>query len=137
MKVFKKYDGNLPLVLSNQKFNEYIKLVGREAGLTNPVPVSKTKGGLRVDTTAEKCDLITSHTCRRSFASNAYMADIPTLSIMKITGHKTERAFLNYIRITPEENAEKLRMHAFFSPKMEVVKQSMISYHISIRPEPI
>lgn len=77
---------------------------------------------MRVDTTAEKCELITSHTCRRSFASNAYMADIPAISIMKITGHKTERAFLKYIRITPEENAEKLLHHAFFLPKMEVVK---------------
>ncbi|GAH10436.1 unnamed protein product, partial [marine sediment metagenome] len=43
MQVFEKYDGNLPRVLSNQKFNEYIKLVGRKAGLTNSVPVSKTR----------------------------------------------------------------------------------------------
>jgi hypothetical protein len=28
---------------------------------------------------------------------------------MKITGHKTEQAFLKYIKVTPEEHAEMLR----------------------------
>jgi hypothetical protein len=27
---------------------------------------------------------------------------------MKITGHKTERSFMQYIRISQEENADKL-----------------------------
>ena len=40
-----------------------------------------------------------------------YIAGIPTLSIMKITGHKTEKAFLKYIKISEEENAEILTKH--------------------------
>jgi integrase len=55
-----------------------------------------------------KHELVTSHICRRSFATNLY-GKIDTLTIMKITGHKTESQFLSYIKITPKEYAEKLK----------------------------
>jgi integrase len=58
--------------------------------------------------TYPKHELITSHTCRRSFASNLY-GKLPNMTIMAITGHKTETQFLKYIKITPTENAEKLK----------------------------
>jgi integrase len=41
-------------------------------------------------------EIISSHVCRRSFATHNY-AKIPTPIIMAITGHKTEKEFLNYI----------------------------------------
>ena len=41
---------------------------------------------------------------------------------MKITGHKTEREFLKYIRTTKEETAEMLSDHEYFNrPKLKVV----------------
>jgi integrase len=116
-KIFKKYDNDLPKPISNQKTNDYLKIIGRKAKITDEVKVTKTIGG-KVDTTIQnKCDLITTHTARRSFASNAYLAGLPAISIMKITGHRTEQSFLRYIRITPEENAMKLLDHPFFKPK--------------------
>ena len=36
---------------------------------------------------------------------------------MKITGHKTEREFFNYIKIDEEENARILASHSFFNKK--------------------
>jgi integrase len=65
-------------------------------------------------TSVEKYNLISTHTARRSFATNLFLADVPPISIMKITGHKTERAFLSYIRMTSEQNADKLLDHSFF-----------------------
>ncbi len=62
----------------------------------------------------KKYELLTVHTARRSFATNAYLEDVPILSIMKITGHKTEKAFLKYIKISQEDNANKLINHKFF-----------------------
>jgi integrase len=52
-----------------------------------------------------KYELVSSHVCRRSFATKLYRK-IDTLTIMKITGHKTEKQFLEYIKITPKEYAE-------------------------------
>ena len=45
------------------------------------------------------------HTARRSGATNMYLAGIPTIAIMKVTGHKTEREFMKYIKITEEQTA--------------------------------
>jgi hypothetical protein len=40
---------------------------------------------------------------------------VPAISIMKITGHTSEKAFLGYIRISQEENAELMKGHRFFN----------------------
>lgn len=49
-----------------------------------------------------------------SAPANAYKAGVPTLAIMKITGHKLDSTFLKYIRVSAEENAEILSTHPFF-----------------------
>lgn len=113
--IFNKYEYTLPRVISNQKFNEYLKKVGEKSEINDIVIISETRGGLRYDKKIKKYDLITVHTARRSFATNMYLNDIPAISIMKITGHRTEKSFLKYIKVTPEENANKLLKHPFFS----------------------
>lgn len=109
--IWQKYDEQLPPVISNQKFNEYIKEVCKLAGIDNNEQKNITKGGMRVHQTFKKHELVTSHTARRSFATNLYLSGFPTISIMKITGHQTEKAFMSYIRVTPEQNADLLRTH--------------------------
>jgi integrase len=56
-----------------------------------------------------KCDWITSHTARRSFCTNEFLAGTPVKLIMNISGHKKENTFYKYIRITPEEAAQKIK----------------------------
>lgn len=52
---------------------------------------------------------VTSHTARRSFATNEYLArDLQLAEIRSITGHKTDKSFYKYIRTTPIENAENV-----------------------------
>jgi integrase len=114
--IIAKYEDNLPKVPSNQKFNDYIKEIAKRAGIDELVKVEQTKGDLTVKKSENKYNLVTSHTARRSFATNAYLSDMPAISIMKITGHKTESAFMKYIKISSEDNARKLINHKFFSP---------------------
>ncbi len=109
-----KHDNSIPDVISNQKMNDYLKEVAQLAELNNRISVTSTKGGKKQTKVFEKWQLVTVHTARRSFATNMYLLDIPTISIMKITGHRTEKAFLLYIKITQEENANKLLNHPFF-----------------------
>jgi integrase len=52
---------------------------------------------------------VTSHSCRRSFCTNEFLAGTPVDLIMKISGHKSLRDFYKYIRITPEEAGLKIR----------------------------
>jgi integrase len=109
--IWEKYNGELPRNVSNQKFNDYIKEVCKLAGLNEPTSKSITKGGLRISQRFEKWEMVTSHTARRSFATNLYKSGFPSISIMAITGHKTETSFLKYIKVTPDEHAKLLELH--------------------------
>jgi len=106
-----KYSGKLPSMISNQKFNDYIKDVCKVAEFTSKVSKGLTKGGVRKREVKEKWEMVSSHTARRSFATNLYKSGFPSLSIMAITGHKTEKAFYSYIKVNEEEHAELLQRH--------------------------
>lgn len=118
--ILEKYDYQLPRIPSNQKFNDYIKKVAELAGINEQITTEITKGGFKVMGTTEKFNLVTSHTARRSFATNAFLNDVPSIAIMKITGHKTESAFMKYIKMSAKDNAKKMQLHPFFN--MAVVK---------------
>lgn len=109
--IWDKYGGELPRSISNQKFNNYIKEVCRLAGLNEPTSKSITKGGIKITRKFEKWELTSSHTARRSFATNLYKSGFPAISIMAITGHKTNASFLKYLKITPDEHAKLLAEH--------------------------
>lgn len=112
--ILEKYDYNIPKVIANQKFNEFLKEVARLAGLDDEVTITHTqinedsKKAERVTQRFAKWECVTAHTARRSFATNMYKRDFPTLMIMAITGHKSESSFLKYIKVTEEENAERM-----------------------------
>ncbi|WP_338874903.1 site-specific integrase [Spirosoma sp. SC4-14] len=115
MAILAKYDYQTPRVITNQKFNEYLKELAKLAGLTELVQTARTQGGVRVTRTLQKWELVTTHTARRSFATNAYKAGVSTIDIMKMTGHKTETSFMKYIKVSSEETAIRLLGHSFFS----------------------
>jgi len=64
-----------------------------------------------VTTKVHKWELVSSHTARRTFATNCYLDGIPTRTIMRITGHKKEDDFFRYIRMTPEDDAKILELY--------------------------
>ena len=113
----KKYNGEFPPAPSNQKFNDYMSEIVIKSGLERDVVITETRGTMTRNKTTKLSSLVTAHTARRSCATNMFLAGVPTLSIMKITGHKSEKVFLKYIRITQEENALKLRDHSFYKTK--------------------
>lgn len=107
--ILDKYYGKLPKPLSNQKVNEYLKEIARLADFKEAITQQITKGGKVETGIKHKWELVTTHTARRSFATNMYKMGIPSITIMAITGHRTESAFLKYIKVTPQEHAEKMR----------------------------
>lgn len=106
-----KFFNSLPPSFSNQVMNGYLKTLGEMAGLDETFIIKKTVGGKKVELTFKKYEIITTHTARRSFATNLFLQEFPAISIMKITGHRSEKNFMNYIKMTPHQNAEKLRKH--------------------------
>lgn len=103
-----RFNFNIPHVC-NGMFNRHIKEVGKLAGLDTSIKFSHKKGNKDVITVKPKYLWITSHTCRRSFCTNEFLADTPVELIMKISGHKSLRDFYKYIRISPEEAGQKIK----------------------------
>jgi integrase len=96
-------------ILTNVEFNKHIKTIGQLAGITESIKFSHKKHGKDLIESKPKYSWITSHTCRRSFCTNEFLAGTPVELIMKISGHKSVKDFYKYIRITPEEAGQKIR----------------------------
>ena len=107
-RIFEKYNGELPPVISNQKFNSFLKEICQKAGITEDTSITHTIAGRRIKEYFPKYELVSAHTARRSFATNMFESGAPALVIMQITGHKTEKAFLSYIKTDPETYARML-----------------------------
>ena len=110
--ILDKRNGQFPEKISDQKFNLHIKDVCKIAGINAPTSGAKltaiedgeeTKWRKELGT-FPKHELITSHVCRRSFATNFY-GELPTALLISITAHSTERQFLEYIGKTSNDYA--------------------------------
>lgn len=112
--IYTKYSGHLPVYSTPEGLGYHLPTICKLAGITEQRLVSITKGGRRVAEHYKKSDLISVHTARRTFATIMYKQGFPTKAIMKITGHRTERAFLGYIRIDKEEAADLMLKSDFF-----------------------
>lgn len=102
-------ESGMPYKISLVHFNEYIKKVCEAAELDKPTKGRKKEknGKPTVKDVYAKHEIISSHICRRSFATNFY-GRIPTPVLMGITGHGTERMFLSYIGKTTYDNAHQM-----------------------------
>jgi integrase len=104
--ILKRLKG-FPRPISDQRFNEWIKDVCRDSGLTQEVYGSRQnpKSHKKEVGSFKKYELIRSHTCRRSFATNHYNK-LPNKIIMAVTGHSTESMLLNYIGETKNDHID-------------------------------
>ena len=108
--ILKKYNFNCPSKTTNQHSNRTIKKVGKEVGFTEDILIKQAGK----EAVYKKWELIDTHTGRRTFATNAYLAGVDPFVIMKITGHRDLRSFLLYIKIDKLKNAHLAAEHPFF-----------------------
>lgn len=113
---------------TNGEFNRHIKTIARLAGLTNLVKHSYKKGNRVVEEVKAKSLWITSHTCRRSFCTNEFLAGTPVELIMKISGHKSVKDFNKYIRISPEEAGQKIQKIWQLRGETDILKSKSVSH---------
>ena len=102
-------EDGLPYKISLENFNSYSKRICQIAKINTLVKGKMRIDGKRTLTTGyyEKWKVISSHVCRRSFATN-YYGKIPTSVLMQITAHGTEEMFLKYIGKTTYDNAHQM-----------------------------
>ncbi len=98
--ILAKYNKEMPEAISNQKMNSYLKELGLVCGLYEPVHSVSFKAGKRIEKTIPKYELITTHTARRTFITQALERGMRPEVIMKITGHKDIKTLMGYVKIT-------------------------------------
>lgn len=111
LSILEKYDYVLPII-SHQKVNEKIKDICKEANINELCPCVEYRGGKPYNYNAEKWQLISTHSARRSFVSNNIKEGIDSKLIKAVTGHNTDSAFNLYNR-----NSNKDLTEAFMRAK--------------------
>ena len=108
--ILDKRHGNLPIRFTDNLFNEKIKLLCKYAEIDNEIigdlkdpETNRNKRGVY-----KKYKLISSHTCRRSFATNLF-GIVPNSVIQSVGGWSTEAMMLHYIKKTSKDNAKILK----------------------------
>ena len=108
--VLEKHEYKTPM-MSMQKFNDGLKELTKLAGFDEKILVVEQYMGRRARVEkyhVKKYEIISSHVCRRSFATNLYRMGYRLSQIMPMTGHATESQLRQYIGIDNEQNAEEI-----------------------------
>ncbi|PQV51230.1 site-specific recombinase XerD [Jejuia pallidilutea] len=103
-----RYGGNLPPKITEQKLNDYIKIVGEKAEINSQIKVEITRGGKRKVNHIPKYQLIQGHSARRTFCTLKYKAGVPVHSILELSGHSTLKEFMKYIRNPKVERVSQI-----------------------------
>lgn len=102
--ILDKYEGVLP-VINYKIIIKIVKNIGEWLHWTYDASIDDSRLGSKKS--KRFCDLLGTHTARRSFATNAYKAGVPLSSIMAVTGHESEKKLITYLRLEAEEKGMK------------------------------
>lgn len=125
--ICEKYNYNLPTVV-DVILNRYIKDVLKELSETVPSLAIKVRTKLTMKQKKQEEDgriivernskgevlmprynCVTSHTARRSGITNMYLTHKYTiLQMMHVSGHKTQKTFMDYIKLSSDEIADEI-----------------------------
>lgn len=108
-KILTSYSNQFPNFGKNtlSDFNKTLRNIAEEIGINQKVINHRKVAGKTKTITRRKFELLSSHTCRRTFCTLKFLAGMPVQAIMKFSGHKTERAFMRYLRLDSELVAKK------------------------------
>ena len=82
--------------ISNQKFNEYIKTVGKLAGMDEIIKITRYSGKQKLVIEKRKYDFLSSHVGRRSMVTNLLRRNAPITLVQKLTAHSDIRTLMKY-----------------------------------------
>lgn len=108
--------------ITNQKLNDYLKVLGERAGITEPVEVIRYRGGTRESHTVPKWQRLGCHTGRRTFVTRSLELGMRPEMVMKITGHRDWKSFKRYVNIT-EPVVEREFSRVYEMPQLLKVAQ--------------
>lgn len=119
--ILKKYEYKLPL-LTNQRHNEYIKDVFKDAGYTWEVEKNVTKGKAVIREKMFFYERISTHTARRTFITMLKREGKSDKLISKMSGHRDIKTLLAYYIV--DDEAKKEAVNDTFKIDFQTVKKA-------------
>ena len=127
LRIAERYNFNIPEisdVILNRYINDILKRLSEEVPSLQKTEITKLtmreremeeRGDAEFmrnddgDVIKYRYDLVTSHTARRSGITNLYLTGLfDTVQMMSISGHKDQRTFFDYIKLSSDEIADKI-----------------------------
>lgn len=110
--IYEKYKSDETYMLfnsiSNQKMNQYLKDLGKDAGINEPVQIIRYQGTRRIENIVPKYEVLTSHVARKTFITNAMIRGMSTEVIMDITTHNSYKSFKRYFKIVDDHKKDQM-----------------------------
>lgn len=103
-KVMAKHNG-FPRQITDQELNRTIKEVAKACGMTEKILFSITKGGVKKAIHYHKYEMISTHTCRRTFITYLISMGVQPNIIMMLAGIKSHATLARYNKLTPVQAA--------------------------------
>lgn len=85
---------------SNQKMNDNLKVIAKKLGFTRDITKMQFSGKDRIDETKRLCDVIGTHSARRTFVVHALEMGWSPQLVMSYTGHEDYDTMKPYIALT-------------------------------------
>jgi integrase len=113
--ICERYKWNLPKVPSDVIINRNLKDIGVATGFTENVKQVVQRRGRSEILINPKYKLISTHTARRSFATNAFEASVPIEDISALVGHANVETTRHYIKLDQNAKNERIAALPFFN----------------------
>ena len=94
--------------LSNQRLNDYVKILAKLAGIDSTVEIVRYRGSERIAENYNKYDLISSHIGRKTFCTLSLEKGMSAEQVMAISGHSDYKSFKRYVNVTNEVKKKAL-----------------------------
>ena len=93
---------------SNQKMNDNLKVIAEMLGFTREISKMQYCGKVRVEDTERLCDVIGTHSARRTFVVHALESGMSPQVVMTFTGHEDYDTMKPYIALTDKKRQKAL-----------------------------
>lgn len=109
--IIEKYSGTagqLIPVITNQKMNEYLKVIGMWAGLTDLIEVVTYEKGKPTLKLVPKYEKISCHIARHTYATLSLTRGVPIEVLQKTLGHADIKTTMVYAKVVDEYRDKKV-----------------------------
>jgi integrase len=95
LQILERYNFDLP-VISQQKFNDYLKEIGKLVEIGSPVKIKRYSGNKLITFSKPKYEFMSSHMARRTCVTILLGKGVPPTTVMKLTGHSDLTTLMKY-----------------------------------------